>query len=300
MNPPTPAKEYKFALVVPFVGNWTITGSCLLNIANKTKQPGQLIVIDNGSDENYKERIEALIISSPLDLVYIRNEENTGVLDTFKQGLEKSEAPITCFIHNDVLIHEANYDERITQAFDADPQLGLAGLFGARGVQPDGGREGSMSNMLGLEWGGCECHALAAAHHGEHMTGIFPCAVFDGVGLFFRTSVLKDLANHSDIFADWRAPHHFYDRIMSLKVLERGYHMAVIGIGFDHYSGATANHSQKYVDFARKWLAEHGHEENGVGLDNTIYWIAEKQWRDEYAHRLPVIVSTDYSVRWSG
>src|SRR5207253_9726635 len=107
--------------------------------------------------------------------------------------------------------------------------------FGARGVHPDGGREGCMSHMLGREWGKTEGAQPAALHHGELMTGVSPAVVFDGVGLSFRRSTLQDLAYNTDTFADFRPMHHWYDRILSLKTLDRGYHMAVIVIQFDHW-----------------------------------------------------------------
>ena len=284
---------------MPFIDSWHITEPTLQNLARLTSQPAELIVIDNGSDKDWHTEIKEIIAGSSLDLIYVANTENIGVLPTYKQALEYVTTDVVCYFHNDVLIHDAEWDKRVTEAFDADQQLGLAGLFGARGVHPDGGREGSMSHMLGQVWGKCDCHNPVAMHHGELMVATYPAAVFDGVGLFFRTSLLHDLAEHTDLFAEWRAPHHFYDRIMSLKVLERGFHMAVIGIRFDHYSGATANHSQKYVDFCTKWLKDHGHELNNVGVDDTIYWLAEKQWREEYAHRLPVRVDHTYNTMWT-
>lgn len=298
MKPETQVKKYSLSVIIPFIDNWDITANCLSKLAAYTTRDIELILIDNGSDENYEEQAKEIIRSSHLDIKFVRNENNIGVLPTFKQGLDEAAGDILVYIHNDVLLHERAWNERIEQAFHEDAQLGMAGLFGARGVHPDGGREGSMSHMIGQEWGICECHRPAAMHHGELMVNIYPAAVFDGVGMFFRRSVLQDLADHSDLFEDWRAPHHFYDRIMSLKVLERGYHMCVIGIKFDHYSGATANHSNKYVAFGTKWLTDHGYVMNDIGVDDSIYWIAEGQWRKEYANRLPVRVDQNYNVRW--
>lgn len=299
MKQMTQAKRYRLSVVIPFIDNWDILYNCLYKLAYYTTKRTQLILIDNGSDENYREKIKETIKGSNLRLKYVKNNANVGVLHTFKQGLELAKGDIIVYLHSDVLIHEPGWNERIERAFNADPQLGLAGLFGARGLHPDGGREGSMSHMVGQEWGKCECHSPAALHHGELMMETKPCVVFDGVGLFFRKSVLEELNDTSDLFDPSRAPHHFYDRIMSLKVLSLGYHMCVIGIKFDHYSGATANHSDKYTALARKWCKKNNHPMNSVGWDDTIYWIAEKQWRNEPSHRrLPVRIDENYNVRW--
>lgn len=226
------------------------------------------------------------------------NKENTGVLATFKQGYELATGNIICFIHSDVLLHEPGWDKRISDTFEADPQLGLAGLFGATGIGTDGGREFSMSNMLGKEWGKCTCHSQAALHHGALETGVKPAAVFDGVGLFFRRETLRQLVETTDMFDDWRAPHHFYDRIMSCKVAALGWHMAVIGIGFDHWSGATANASEVYNKTASEWLGKHLGKGFWRTPDSAIYQIAEQQFFKEFRHRLPLRVGGDYSYRW--
>lgn len=288
------------SVIVPFIDTWEITERCIEVLAKNTLHPVELLMIDNGSDKTYESQAQRVIKGGKLKLKYVKNPKNVGVLPTFEQGVQEANGDILCFIHSDVLIHETGWDERVEQAFAEDPQLGLAGLFGARGVHPDGGREGCMSHMLGAEWGKVEGAQPAALHHGELMTGIHPATVFDGVGLFFRKTALQDIASTTDIFATWRAPHHFYDRILGLKIMDKGYHMAVIGIQFDHYSGATVNHSQKYVDFIEDWCAKHDIPYNGKGWDDTIYWLAEKQWREEYAHRLPVRVDfqAGYDLRW--
>lgn len=288
--------EPSLSIVIPFIDSWDFTFKAITNLVKHTSSETQLVAIDNGSDVSYKKNIQSLIKDSLIKLTYIRNESNTGVLSTFQQGLKNSVADIICFMHNDVLIHESSWDLRVVKSFADDDKLGLIGLFGARGVQPNGGREGSMSNMLGQEWGSCDCHEVASLHHGERMGGLSPSVVFDGVGLFFKRKALLDLAFKTDAFEDWRAPHHFYDRILSLKVLGLGYHMATIGIKFDHYSGVTANHSDKYVEFSKQWLKKYNYQINNIGIDSTIYDIAEYQWTQEFSAILPIFVETDYSI----
>ncbi len=283
------------SVVIPFIDQWEFTKRCLEVLAKNTTRETEILLIDNGSNDPCRTKAKEVVANSNLRINYLYNKQNIGVLKTFEQGLKKTKGDIIFFIHNDVLIHELGWNERVEQAFEEN-NLGMGGLLGARGVAPDGGRIGVMSHMLGKEWGKTEVQP-AAAHHGEVMTGVAPAVVFDGVGLMFKREALQDIAENTDIFEDWRAPHHFYDRIITLKIVDRGWRAAVIGIQFDHYSGATANSSEKYNDLAKEWCEKHGHPQNG-GWDNTIYWIAEKQWRDEYAHRLDLFVEADWSLRW--
>ena len=136
------------------------------------------------------------------------------------------------------------------------------------------------------------------------MPGIAPAAVLDGVGLFFRRDTLRHLVEETDMFADWRAPHHFYDLILSCKVADSGWHVATIGIEFDHFAGATVV-SEIYSQTAIRWVERQlkagllSDVRYGEHPDQTIYYIAEKQFFTEFRHRLPLFVNPDYSYKWA-
>jgi glycosyltransferase involved in cell wall biosynthesis len=289
----------KISLCVPFIDTWDITKHCIEKIVENTTEPIELIMIDNGSDINYKDQIKKLVDNGMFEFVYKRNQENIGVLPTFKQGFEIATGDIICFIHSDVLLQEKGWDIKVRQAFESNPQLGLAGIFGAVGVGSNGGRIRSQSNILGLEWGKCECHSEAWQHHSEHQTGLSPATILDGVGMFFSRQALESLTQ-TDMFDSWRAPHHFYDRIIPLKLIDRGFKIATIGIGFDHWSGATANSSNTYIDTMTQWLKSHNMYNPNEAPDKQIYDIAEQQFFREFVNRLPCTVDSNWNYIWTG
>jgi len=286
------------SIVIPFIDSWDITSKSIELLARYTKNKTELILIDNGSAENYQSQFQDIVNNSNLFLKYIKNAKNICALPALKQGFEATSADIICFMHNDVLIHEDAWDDRLISAFDNDPQLGLAGLFGAKGVHPNGGRYHCTSHMLGKIWGACGCHDIAAIHHGELMTAIAPSVVFDSLAMFFSKQALSDLIYKTDSFAEWRSPSHFYDRFLSIKVLDLGYHMATIGIAFDHYGGGTSGSSPQYREFLTEWLTEHGYTITDENLDIQIYKVAESQWLEEFGSRLPVVVDDEYNLLW--
>lgn len=288
----------KLTLVIPFVDTWAITKRCVEKIVENTTEPIELLFIDNGSLGNYKARLAKLVDTGLFEFKYYRNAKNRGVLETFRQGQMYATGDIICFIHNDVLIQEHGWNVKVREAFESNPQLGLGGLFGAVGVGNNGGRIRSQSNMRGDEWGKCECHSVAWQHHSEFCDTISPATILDGVGMFFSRQALHDLAT-TDIFADWRAPHHFYDRIIPLKLIDKGYKIATIGVGFDHYSGATANSSDKWRSTARRWLEDH-HLPVSDAPDQDVYNEAERQFFKEFGHRLPATVDSNWNYVWSG
>jgi len=289
----------KVSLVIPYIieneQQSKIVTRCIdVAAAGATKEDTEIVLIDNGSPIS-------LTFTAHQRISKIKyNAENVGVVQTFKQGYEAADGDLICFIHSDVLLHEIGWDTRIAATFSGNDRLGLAGLFGAKILHPNGGRELCMSNMLGKEWGKCGCHQQSALHHGMLEQGVRPVSMFDGVGLFFRREALRQLVEETDFCADWRAPHHFYDRIVGCKIaIDLGWHMAVIGIGFDHWSGATGNASNIYAETSRKWLEKNGHAIiEGQPMDLHIYNIAEQQFFKEYTHRLPLLVDESYNYTW--
>lgn len=283
------------SLVIPFLDAFDKLERCLeVAIKNAGSKSYEIVLIDNGS----KKPFDYSRFENKARITYIRNESNTGVLPTYKQGFEHSQGSAICFIHSDVLLHSKGWVQKIKKAFRDDEKLGLLGLFGAKGIGVDGGRSWSMGNLLGKEWGACECHELAAWHHGFPISQIEPAIVLDGVGMFFRQDVLYQLIENTDAFAKWRAPHHFYDKILSLKVVDLGYHVGIIDIDFDHWSGATANHSKTYDQTMKDWAKKYGYYLEGEEGDRMVYLAAEKQMFDEFQQRFPANVYEGYIYAW--
>lgn len=284
----------KVSLVIPYIADsderLKIVQRCV-EVANQNKTLGytELVLLNNGPRTAWEAEVP----------IHIHNYENIGVLPSFVQGFDSSTGDIVAFIHSDVLLHEVGWDERIERSFEDNPNLGLLGLFGAKGLTPDGHRHECMSFMAGYEWGKCGCHPIAAQHHGNLMTGLAPAAMLDGVGMFFRAETLETLICATDSFANWRAPHHFYDRILGCKTVQAQWDVGVLGLAFDHWSGATAGGSEVYEKSARKWLAKNGHElEEGQVPDQAIYNIAEKQFFDEWRDQLPLFVNENWEYKW--
>lgn len=284
----------KVSLVIPYMDQLDVLVPAIENAVNYAGQEFELVLIDNGSDEP----LGALPLSNALHyktkVTHIHNLFNIGVLPSFKQGFEESTGDIIFYTHSDVLLWSEDWVAKLVAAFEADPKLGLGGLFGARGIGEDGGRSQCYSNMQGKQWGKCDCHVVAGQHHGDMIIEVTPATVLDGVGMAFRRETMQRIIDETDMFADWRSLHHFYDKILSLKTIDLGYHVAVIPLEFDHFSGATAVRSTRYPESVRTWLDrqgiiyEQGHE------DQAIYDLAESQMFKEYRQYFPITVSADY------
>ena len=269
---------------------------------NSTKGLNEIILVDNGSFKPLpKYSADTLIRFDINGGPYAVHHDVIPYLD--KQGVE-----FVAFFHTDLMIREFHWDEYVVGAFDYDPKLALIGFLGSNEIDQLGGRGlGTMSSFMGYEYK--SVWASAAEVHGKRAKGLEPAAVLDHCSMIFRLSVLKEIppasVNH--------VPFHFYDRIASVEVLNRGHRIAVYGLDADHASGGTGlskarteadkvelgvvNRNELY----KKWFRENNipFDEADENLDMVMYKEGERRfldkWRDQL-HFLPLKVNTDYSI----
>ena len=279
------------SLVVPFIDQLEILSTALLTAMGNAGGEFEMVAIDNASKDQFD--LEACLAGAPgrefCHEKLVTNARNLGVLASFQQGLAEAAGDILFFTHSDVLIHETDWVAKTRAIFTEHPRLGLAGLYGAKGIGTNGGRIAGMSNMQGKVWGKCQCHEIAAYHHGRRATDYQQVTVLDGLGMAFRRSALAQLAETTDAFAEWRAPHHFYDKILSLKTIDTGFTVGLLPFEFDHYNGATAGRSAVYKTSAGLWLSEHSVPFTPGKEDQAIYLHAEQQMLAEYSARFPIV-----------
>ena len=200
----------------------------------KNSHFSNLVIIDNGSDK-------------PIKGAKIRNKTNIGVYPTFKQGMNL-ECDILAFLHNDLIIWDKDWESKVEQTFNEHPKLGLLGFIGSNEIDFMGGRGlGTMSNFQGKRLG--KLKGSPAEVHGKRITGYHRAAVIDGCAMIFRKETLQEIGIRDDF-----PIHHFYDRLMSCQILEKGWQVGVLGLAVDHFSGYTANTQDKYHDLAKQWM----------------------------------------------
>lgn len=158
------------------------------------------------------------------------------VMDAYQYILDKSEEPIIAYIHDDVVIHEQDWDTRVLKQFN-DPAVGLVGFAGAPGfghprmyeVPYDPGtlgRIGFRSNMRNWQV------------HGGHFTGEQDCAILDGFAMIVRRSVLEEAGGwpvHTAV------GYYCYDYWLCCETRRQGRKIRLVGIDCEHLGARTAN-----------------------------------------------------------
>jgi glycosyltransferase involved in cell wall biosynthesis len=279
-------------VIVPFINRPELTQHVIEYAVKYSGDDTAVIALSDGAEDAEAHYPE-------LNNSYFRiAQENQGVLGVFQTGMQITSADIVAFIHNDLLIHEDGYDKKIIQAFEERPKLGMAGFVGGRGVAGNGGRYRTTSNMLGKEWGSCECHTVIGAHHGEISTGFTYASTLDGCCTIFRRTAYDDIVANTDCFSSRRPLNHWYDRNIPLHMIQRGWQVGIVGVGFDHFSANTGAGTESYHSSVRKWASEQN-VDLGEAPDHGSYLEGERQFMEEWGPLCPVVAFDDGSYAWT-
>jgi len=272
-------------LGIPVINKHKETLKLVLSLKETIGDPEDfaVAVIDNDSDTPYtREEFPDL----PFDLVIVHNRENKGFYYPLKQLFDTYNIPLIGLCHNDMVFYEKGWDLRMGKCFNSDEKLSLIGLCGSNQVDIAGGRgTGTMCFFRGDD--GQKQSA------GRRITDLQPAAILDSMFMMFRSLDIPLLKIDEEITLC-----HFYDKIWSLRLIENGKHVAVLGIEVDHWGGVTSVSEPKYREHTREWLVKHNipEQENG---DLGIYQEAERRFLTEYRQEkemMPMHIDGDYNV----
>jgi glycosyltransferase involved in cell wall biosynthesis len=250
------------SIVIPVCNVEDATNECIDNLQQFALGELDIIVVDNASVVPYaREQVATL-----------RNEKNVGFWPAMQQGIAAAKSDIVLCMHNDVFVWELGYDRRILNHFQEDDKLAIAGFFGALSVGRDGGRGHPVGNMLGKKYG------THQELHGYRLTTSAASTVFDSLAMIFDREKLYTI-DYKNI-----VPHHFCDRIVTLRLIKAGYHALTIGIAFDHGGSFTA--SESLDTFTEDWMRENVSDTEKEFLGNWCLVRGLEWYPDNANHTL--------------
>lgn len=267
----------RLTLGVPVIDQYQLTCDFLRSLVNTVVAPDdfEVIIIDNASDEPYPE-----FTGYPFPVRLIRNEKNRGYYWPILQVKERcnNSSDLIGLSHNDLVVYEQGWDERLKAEFKLEPALGMVGFCGSSEADAKGGRgQGTMCCFRG------ERGQRQPA--GKQIKDFQPAVLLDSLFMAMRPSVVDIL----DI--DERTPlAHFNDKIWPLRAMENGWRVAVLGIEIDHIGGMTEDQVQRYRDDAARWCIDNGIDPAGDG-PKALYNEAERRWLSEYRDQKHLIPS---------
>jgi len=233
-------------------------------IRNSAGVPFEFVIVDNGSRPDVKKYFDDLREKSKAAVTYLRNEKNYGPIRAINQGISGARYNYIMVIHNDVIIMENGWLQKIVSAMDKDPKIGIAGLAGRKEIYQNG-----CVNEASLK------HNLQNEDLNEPMTEeVSDVAVLDGMCFVMRKELLERVKGLDENYGFM----HCYDLDVSMASIAAGFKNVVVKVEAMHVgNGGRSRLASEYKQYVK----------DDYGLLKKNCKIFSNKWR----HMLPLKVS---------
>ena len=280
----------KITTIFPVLNQFEISIQSIRCILENSEVTTNILVLDNDSDIPFTSVLNSAFSKEENERIEVcRYSEPLGSYPAIFEGRKHCDSDILAFFHSDFFVLEKGWDKRVIEQFEKDTGLGMIGFVSSNQLDTAGGRGlGTVSNFMGKTigvWTGSKAEV-----HGGRDTGFRYTAISDGCAMIFRKTVLDNISFRKDI-----ALHHFYDKILSVQVLELGYKNGYLGIECDHISGQTASTQSKYFETSKKWFKDNhimARSLEPINWDNENYWLNEDIFLTEFGREKKMIPMT--------
>jgi O-antigen biosynthesis protein len=245
----------KVSIIIAVYNQLAYTKMAVESILNNTERSlYEFIIIDNGSRPEVKAYFDSL--TGKADITYIRNEGNTGPIKAINQGIKASNADYVMAIHNDVIIMEKGWLDKMVCAMDKDPQIGMAGLAGRKEIYNTGCvNEESLKHNLQNE-------DLNPPMKEE----VSQVAVLDGLCFVLRRELIERIGGLDEAYGYM----HCYDLDVSLASIDAGFKNIVVNASALHIgNGGMTRKLRDYKDLVK----------DDYGLLKKNCKILAKKWK---------------------
>lgn len=190
------------------------------------------------------------------EIIAIENHAKYSICEAYNMGVEKSQYPYICFVHEDVLFKTNDWGKRLVSAMELDSSIGLIGVAGTKfkSTYPSALGQGPIlfkNYMRGhiYHWGDKYSDFDSTLKHKE----IDDVICIDGVFMFVRKEVFKFCRFDDKLLTHF----HGYDIDFSLQVFFQAYRIIVDrGIVLDHYSNGDYSKQNVAANrmIGKKWF----------------------------------------------
>ncbi len=119
--------DYTISIIILFYNQYHVTEQCINCILRKTDLPFELILVDNGSTDETKEKLSRLDTSgykNLKDLQIIHIPENVGIPKGVNEGIKKAKGDFICYTNNDIIVSR-NWLLPLIEEMKSNPNLGI-------------------------------------------------------------------------------------------------------------------------------------------------------------------------------
>ena len=225
------------SVVLPVHNHLEMTRTCVEALLENTPPGFELILVDDGFDEDYRSYVNQLRAAGHC-AVYLKNDRNEGFGFASNQGISAALGDWIVLLNNDVVV-TAGWLTRMLRLLESADDIALVGARTNRASGPQQLPDPSYDGLDGLQ----EFAAKYSREHlGEHrfLTRIVAlCAVL-------RRSALVEVGGFDPCF--WLG--NFEDDDLCLRLVRRGYRIAVADDVYVHHFGSATWRKSK-IDYNR-------------------------------------------------
>jgi GT2 family glycosyltransferase/2-polyprenyl-3-methyl-5-hydroxy-6-metoxy-1,4-benzoquinol methylase len=224
-TPPPDTSKIRVSIVVLTLNRLDVTQQAIASLRASTRQPYELIVVDNGSTDGTPAYLDQVAHEG---VRVIHNTENRGVAAGWNQGLRIATGDCLMVLNNDVVVAD-DWLERMTRAAYAIPGAGLVGCRFSAGSGPQ---------ELLPDYTDINDFPLFARRYAELTDGCwFELPRIVAVAMLWRRDVYERLGEFDEQFH----PASFEDDDYSLRSLQAGYRNIVANDVFIHHVGSASH-----------------------------------------------------------
>ena len=114
-------KKKLTSIVILAYNNLVHTRACIESIMQHTREPYEIVLVDNGSGDGTADYLNSL-----KNVRVIRNETNLGFVRGCNQGIKASEGSYILLLNNDTVVAE-NWLTNLISCIESNPKIGLVG-----------------------------------------------------------------------------------------------------------------------------------------------------------------------------
>jgi len=206
------------------------------SILRNTRAPFEIVAVDNASTQDVKGYFDS--IRPKADIIYIRNEKNLGPIRAINHGIKAAKYDYITIIHNDVVIMEDGWLDKIIGVMKNDPLIGIAGLAGRKEIYKTGSvNEESLKHNL----------------QNENLNPPMPeevsnVAVIDGLCFVMKKSLVDKVGGLDEKYGYM----HCYDLDISLQSIEAGFRNVVVKVEAIHIgNGGRTRVTKEYRELVK-------------------------------------------------
>ncbi|AZO93811.1 glycosyltransferase [Halocella sp. SP3-1] len=210
------------SVIIPVRNNREITELCIDSLFSYNQEPLEVIIIDNGSDEQMRSYLSGL---EEEGIKVINNEKNYGFPAACNQGLRVSRGEYILILNNDVIMGD-NCLANMMAHFERESKAGII----APCSNYVGGKQQLILNYNSLE----EFYQVSREYYWEYEGEYMLSYRLAGICLLLKREVIETIGGFDEMFS----PGNFEDDDFCLRAAVAGYKNIIARDVYVHHFGS--------------------------------------------------------------